>query len=175
MSSDEKKPEAAPRRSRRPRGAGFGSLRKAKLDSQASQVAVCILEVLAGLKKPSDSAAALGVSVPRYYALESRALEGMVEACRARPKGPPKSAEREVAKLKVEVERLERECQRSQALLRAAQRAVGLSQSKKKKEAEPRGKRRRKPVARALKAISVLEEIRVASERGAGDNRVKEN
>lgn len=48
------------------------------------------------------------------------------------------------------MEKLKVEGARRQALLRAAQRAVGLSLAPKK------GKRRRRPVVRALKAVAVL-------------------
>lgn len=171
MKSAEKSPT---RKSRKPRGRGFSDLRKRKIEQQARQVAVCILEVLAGLKKPAESAESLGVSLPRYYALESRALEGLVEACRPRAKGPPRNPQREIQKLKAEIERLERESQRSQALLRIAQRAVGLSQSATKKPEPPaRGKRRRKPTARALKAISALKENALAEDCALGENQVQ--
>ena len=53
--------------------------------SEANRLAVAILEVLAGLRTPADAAAALGISVPRYYQLETRALEGMVTALEPRP------------------------------------------------------------------------------------------
>ena len=123
----------------------------------ARKTAAAILEVLAGGISPTDAAGALGVSVPRYYQIECRALEGMVTGCEPRAKGPGKSPDRELAIMTREHERTKRELARSQALARAAQRAVGLSlfQAQKKSEGKP-GKRRHKPVVRALRAVQRL-------------------
>lgn len=116
-------------------------------------MAAAILEVLAGGLTPTDAAGALGVSVQRYYILESRALEGMVTGCEPRSKGRGRSPDRELATLARDHERTKRDLARAQALARAAQRAVGLSllQGQKKPEGKP-GKRRRRPVVRALRA-----------------------
>jgi hypothetical protein len=46
-----------------------------------------ILEVLAGMRTPTEAATVVGLSVPRYYLWEQRALEGLVRACEPRPKG----------------------------------------------------------------------------------------
>jgi len=122
-------------------------------------MAAAILEVLAGVRTPTDAAGAVGVSLPRYYALETRALEGLLKACERRPRGRVRDQERECAKLRREVGRLEREAARAQALLRAAQRAVGLrSLEASKPKAEALGKRRRKrrPTARALRVVGML-------------------
>lgn len=45
--------------------------------SPANRLAVAILEVLAGLRTPTDASAAPGISLPRYYPVEVRALEGL--------------------------------------------------------------------------------------------------
>jgi hypothetical protein len=123
----------------------------------ARKVAAAVLEVLAGGLTPTDAAGALGVSVQRYYQLECRALEGMVVGCEPRAKGPGKTPDRALAILTREHERTKRELARSQALARAAQRAVGLSllHAQKKVEGKP-GKRRHKPVVRALRAVQRL-------------------
>ena len=44
--------------------------------SEANRFAVVILEVLAGGRSPGEAAKVLGVTPPRYYQLETRALEG---------------------------------------------------------------------------------------------------
>jgi hypothetical protein len=120
----------------------------------ARRTAAAILDVLGGVRTPSDAAVAVGVSLPRYYALESRAIEGLVKACEARPKGRAPQPDRELHVLRREVEQLRRECERKQALVRAAQRTVGLALP------EPKGvkgrRRRRKAVVRALRAAEVL-------------------
>lgn len=121
--------------------------------SDARRTAAAILDVLGGVRTPSDAAVAVGVSLPRYYALESRAIEGLVKACEARPKGRVASPDKELHVLRREVEQLRRECERKQALVRAAQRTVGLALPEPK---GAKGKRRRKPVVRALKAAEVL-------------------
>ena len=124
---------------------------------EARRVAAAVLEVLAGGLTPTEAAGALGVSVPRYYQLECRALEGLVTGCEPRARGPGKSPDRALAMLTREHERLKRELARSQALARAAQRAVGLSllHAQKKAEGQP-GKRRRRPVIRAFRAAERL-------------------
>lgn len=121
-------------------------------------MAAAVLEVLAGVRSVADAASALGLSSPRYYVLEGRALEGLVQGCEPREKGPRPSAEREAAKLRREVSRLERELGRQQALARAASRAAGLAASKPPPPPKGHGKRRRKkPVVRALRAARRLQ------------------
>jgi hypothetical protein len=41
---------------------------------EAQRMAAAILEVLAGVRTPTDAASALGIGVPRYYIYEQRAL-----------------------------------------------------------------------------------------------------
>ncbi len=124
---------------------------------EARQIAAAVLEVLAGARTPSSAAGALSVSLPRYYALEARALEGLLKACERRGRGPRRSAERELARLRRDMARLEREAARNQALLRAAQRAVGLRAAELPAAADTKGKKRkRRPVARALKCVQIF-------------------
>ncbi len=133
---------------------------------EARRLAAVLLEVLAGFRTPTDAAALLGVSLPRYYALETRALQGFVGACEPRPRGPRASPEREAARLRAEVERLQRSCTRNQALLRLSQRAIGVSPPPPK-AAKASGKRPRRPVARALQAATKLKsETPIAKETG---------
>ena len=54
---------------------------------EAQRIAAALLEVLAGVRTPTDAAAALNISVPRYYIWEKRALEGFVSACEPRSPG----------------------------------------------------------------------------------------
>src|SRR5437899_2387346 len=88
-------------------------------DEGAKRSAALVLEVLAGLRTPSEASEALGVTTMRYYVLERRALEGMVQALHPRPKGKrrrPEDALQEAGREKV---RLEREMGRLQALVGA--------------------------------------------------------
>lgn len=139
--------------------ASVAKLAAGEQSREARQVAAALLEVLAGARTPTDAASALEVSLPRFYALEARALEGFLKACERRPRGPRRSAERELARLRREAERLEREVARYQALLRASQRAVGLRPPEPigaKRGGTGKRRRRRRPVARALRAAGVL-------------------
>jgi hypothetical protein len=122
----------------------------------AKRVAAAILEVLGGIRLPSDAATALGVSLPRYYQLETRALNGLVGACEPRPIGRVRSVESELASAQREIDILKRDCSRQQALVRLAQRTVGLSPPQPSKSGPKGLRKRRKPTVRALKAVAVL-------------------
>jgi hypothetical protein len=104
----------------------------------ARRLCALVLEVLAGVRTPTDAAGVLGVSLARYYALEAQALLGLERLGR-------------------ELERLHREAARQQALLRAQGRAVGIPPPVKPM-AKPQGKKRRprRPAVRALRAAKAL-------------------
>lgn len=125
---------------------------------EARKLAAAILEVMGGARLPSDAAKALGVSLPRYYLLESRALNGLLLACEPRRIGRVRSTESELAAAHKEVRQLQQECARYSALVRAAQRTIGLSQPQPPKPNEKGSgkKRRKKPTVRALKAAELL-------------------
>jgi hypothetical protein len=129
---------------------------------EAKQRAAAILEVLAGVRTPSAAAQALGVSLTRYYLLEERALHGLLAACEPAPRGPQSNPERQRQALEAECARWQRECARQQALVRAAQRTIGLTApTAAKPTASPDGKKRRKPrrpVARALQVATQLQQ-----------------
>jgi hypothetical protein len=114
---------------------------------------------LGGSRTPSQAAKELGLSVPRYYLLEVRAVQGLVAACEPVPKGRTRSEQSELGKAKREAERLRRECGRYAALVRVAQRSIGLSAPPQPRaKASGRGKGSRKPSVRALKAVERLRE-----------------
>ena len=121
---------------------------------RAGEIAALILEVLAGARSAGEAADAIGVSLTRYYLIERRAVDGLVAACKEQPRGPRRDPEREIDKLRLEVARLEKECLRSQSLLRISQRSAALGAVLTGKE-KPLGKserkrRRRRKAARAL-------------------------
>jgi hypothetical protein len=118
---------------------------------EAKRLAAAILEVLAGLRTPAQAAEAVGVSLPRYYQLEARGLEGLVAALAPKPKGRRRTPASALAALAKENERLQRDLGRQQTLLRLAQRSVGLSPP-----AAAKGKRKRRPTRRALVAAERL-------------------
>jgi hypothetical protein len=117
-----------------------------------------VLEVLGGLRTPADGSVALGISIQRYYLLETRALQGLVSALDAKLKrGRRASPEGEVTRLKAERDRLERELRRTQALVRLTQRTIGLAPPAKAPPKE-KGKRkgRHRPTVRARKLAMAL-------------------
>ena len=120
--------------------------------SEANRRAVAVLEVLGGLRTPADAAAALGIAVPRYYQLETRALEGMVTALEPRSLGKQPSLEGRVARLQKELEQARRESARQQALVRVAQRSLGLKPSAAPNGQTPTKDRSRTPQAEADRA-----------------------
>jgi hypothetical protein len=140
--------------------------------SEASRLAVAILEVLAGVNTPADAAAALKISLPRYYVLEKRALDGLVAACEPKPSGKQPSPETRIAALEKALKKAERECARQQALVRVARRSVGLSATMTpsrpaSKKRDRRGRKRRPATVRALKAAETLRN-RLASAEAPG-------
>src|SRR5207249_8381575 len=95
--------------------------------AEALRLAACVLEVLAGLRRPVEAAGDLQVSLARYYQLEQRALAGLVQGCEPVRRGrAAATGSNELAHLRRENERLARECQRQQALVRLARQAAGL-------------------------------------------------
>jgi hypothetical protein len=129
----------------------------------AQRQAAVILEVLAGARTPTQAAAALNVSVPRYYQMETRALRGLVEACEAKPRGRAPSADKELASLRREQERLQHELTRQQSLVRVTQRHIGLAPAAPPAKPAPGKKRRRRAVVRALTAAKQLEQRATSS------------
>jgi hypothetical protein len=136
----------------RPRDTGPGGVDLVKEASrEARRVAAMVLEVLAGARTPTEAAQALELSVPRYYQLETRALHGLLAACEPGPKGRVPGLAQELALVQRDKERLQREVLRQQALVRAAQRTVGLPPPALPKNAGKKPKKtRRRRLARAL-------------------------
>lgn len=119
---------------------------------EAKRLAAVVLDVLAGSRTPPLAAEALGVSLPRYYQLEARAVGGLVSACESRPRGRRPEVEAELVTTRKELERVKRELARAQSLVRLTQRTVGVAPPA---PAKP-GKRKRKPVVRALRRAEQL-------------------
>ena len=149
-------PGTAPARRHRAGGAGLGQ----DASPEGRRRAAAVLEVLAGVRTPGQAAEALGVSLPRYFQLEARALAALVAGCEPRPRGPGRSADQEVTALRREQERLQRELSRQQTLVRLAQRTLGLAPPKGPGNPpagqRPRKRRGRRPAARALRVAEAL-------------------
>lgn len=139
---------------------------------EARRLAAAILEVLAGTRTPTQAATAIEVSLPRYYQLESRALRGLLVACEPRSKGRTRTPDHDLAALRRQHERLQQELTRHQALVRLAQRSIGLAPPSPPPAKGNGKKRQRRPVARALSVASRLQQSESARDVGAGNPQV---
>jgi hypothetical protein len=150
---------------------------------EAQRCAAAILEVLAGMRTPTEAALAMGTTVARYYLWEQRAVAGLVGACEPRAR----STRWQITALQKEVAQLKQECARQQALVRTAQRTIGLAppptpkpMSKAGGKAAGKGgnriagkrARQRRPVVRALKAAAALRAAPVAEEAASSSSGV---
>lgn len=139
---------------------------------RARQITVALLETLSGELGPSEAAEKLQISLSRYYQLETRALLGMLTAVEPRSRGPQKTPQREIEVLRAENTEMKRELRRHQALLRAAQRSVGLKKAKPTAESSKKRVRKR----RGSRGQTVLQTLRGdpdAQEGGADDGGTK--
>ena len=147
---------------RTPRATRFGQGQ----NGEAKRRAAIVLEVLAGMRTPSEGAAALGLSVSCYYLLERKALQGLLDGCQPQPKGAPgPGLERQVARLQKQLDKSRQECLRQASLVRATQRAMGLpgvakaaGPSKANSAKEGKKTKRRRPTIRAMRAAKALRE-----------------
>ncbi len=130
-----------------------------KGSKEARRAAAVVLETLGGLRSTSEAADALDVAVARYYVLERRAIEGMIEALERRPRGRRRSLEAELEHVQRQLDDVEQELARYQSLYRASQRAFGLpreesaSPSKKRKTKTTRTRRKKARVEKVLEDL----------------------
>jgi Helix-turn-helix domain len=126
--------------------------------SGARRKAHLILEVLAGVRTPSSAAEELAIPLPRYYQWEDRGVAGLVAALEPRRRGPRRDPTKELESLAAELESSRKECARYEALLRSAQRTIGLaSREDPEGERSAAGRKKKRPTVRALTAIRKLE------------------
>ena len=152
------------------RAARYSKRRDAFAASEpARKAAAAVLQVMAGLKTPAEASGAIGVSINRYYQLETRALSAMVRALEPLPRGRRRAPEAEIERLTKEINRAERETSRYQALLRASQKAMGLaptpSKERDSKPAAADGKKARRP---RMRAKTVIRQLSAATPAPAG-------
>ncbi len=124
--------------------------------AESKRSAAMILEVLSGTKTTIDASQTLGVTLARYYQLEARALQGVLTALEPKRRGKQMDPGHELDRLRRDSERLQREVTRLQALLRASQRAIGIVTPARPEKSKLGGKRKRRPTARALRAVTAL-------------------
>jgi len=118
----------------------------------ARRLAALLLEAWSGVRTTQSASEAMGVAVTRFYQLEARALQMLVQAMEPRPRGRQQTAASELVKLKAERQRLMRDVERFQSLYRTSQRALGIVIGKAPepvKNAAPGSKRRRGPRKKA--------------------------
>ncbi len=133
--------------------------RPPKGSKEARRATAVVLETLSGLHGASEAAETLGIVPARYYVLERRAIEGMIEALERRPRGRRRSLEAELEHVQRELQDVEHELARYQSLYRASQRAFGLpreesrAQNAKRKVKTTRTRRKK---GRAQKVIDRL-------------------
>ena len=126
---------------------------------EAKRLAAVLLDVLAGSRSPLQAAEALGLSLPRYYQLEARGLQGLLAACEPRPRGRQPAVGAETESLKKENTQLRRDLLRQQSLVRLTQRTVGVQPPPTPSKTKVTGKRRkRRPTVRALRRANRLRE-----------------
>jgi hypothetical protein len=138
------------------------SERNGEPSREAKRLAAVVLDVLAGARTPPQAAEALGVSLPRYYQLEDRAVAHLVAGCEPAPRGRQAGGQAQVQALTREAERLKRELARYQSLVRLTQRTVGVPPPALAKAG---GKRRRKSAVRAMRRA---ERLRAEAEEPVG-------
>jgi hypothetical protein len=124
---------------------------------EAKRLAAAVLEVLAGARTPTEAATALGLSLPRYYQVESRALAGLLSACEPKPKGRAANPATEAARLRQENLRLQHEVTRQQSLARTVQRTVGWMPPPAPAKTTNNKKPRKRRTARALSIAARLQ------------------
>ena len=116
--------------------------------------AALLLEAWSGVRSTQSAADAMGIVLTRFYQLEARALQSLVEAMEPRPRGRQRTHASELAKLKAEKQRLSRDVERFQSLYRTSQRALGIAVAKPPEKGNTPapggpGKRKRGPRKRA--------------------------
>jgi hypothetical protein len=124
---------------------------------RARKAAAAILQVMAGLKTPTEVSGVLGVSLNRYYQLETRGLQALIKAMEPRPRGRSIRPEAEVARLEKAKASAERDATRYQALLRASQKALGFAAVSVHRGDSKRKARR--PRVRAKTLIQALDQL----------------
>ena len=124
----------------------------------AKRRAAVILEAMCGLRTTQAASDELHIALVRYYVLETRMLQAMIDALEPRARGRKRDVEAELKVLRDDNKRLEREVMRLQALHRVTQRAVGVKPDKpgKAKDGKPVRKRRARKQSRGERVLAAL-------------------
>lgn len=141
-----------------------------KGSQEAKKHAAIVLEVLSGVRGPQEGCEVMGVSLSRYYQLETRGLQGLITALEPKPRGRQSKPEDEIAKLTDENKRLKRDLTRNQSLLRSVERSIGIRSTiagKGKTKTKKKAGRRRVKVSRATRVIGALQKPEAPLEKSA--------
>ena len=114
----------------KPRPTGPKTLRGS---DEAKRKAAVILEAFAGLRTTPQAADELGIALTRYYVLETRMVQAIIDALEPQARGRKRTEAKQRADLEADNKRLGREVSRLQALYRATQRVVGVTDVSKPK------------------------------------------
>ena len=163
--SSPKKHEEKP--ARRARGTATAE-RTADASTAARRGAAAILEVWAGVRTPQQAASALGLSLPRYYQIEQRAVTAVVASCEPQPRGPGPNLERQIRALERQLATSRRDAARLQTLLRTSQRTLGLTAPPAPAAGKGDKRKARRPTARALKYAAALHKNSSSAETSDG-------
>ena len=125
---------------------------------EAKRKAAVFLEAITGLRTTQSAADELGIALVRYYVLETRMLQAMIDALEPKARGRKRSFEADLAQLKDENARLQRDAMRFQALYRMTQRAVGVKEDKPARKAK--GKKKTRRARRQSRGERILKELR---------------
>lgn len=128
---------------------------------EAKRKAAVFLEAIGGLRTTQSAADELGVALVRYYVLETRMLQAMIDALEPQARGRKRSFDQELGQLKDENSRLHRELMRLQALYRVTQRAVGVKDDKPGRKSK--GKKKTRRVRRQSRGERILKDLRPES------------
>jgi len=148
----------------RPKGPSKAPPRPAEeaASPQARRTATVLLEVLAGLRSTGEAARTLGVTPMRFYAIEERAIGGLIAACEPRQSGfqPEARAAHELVRLHEQVRRQGLELNQVRSVLRTTQRQLGVTPPEPKPKAggadQVKKRKNRRPTIRALTMVRRL-------------------
>ena len=125
---------------------------------EAKRKATVFLEAIGGLRTTQSASEELGIALVRYYVLETRMLQAMIDALEPKARGRKRSLDLELSQLRDDKQRLEREVMRLQALYRVTQRAVGVKNDQSK--GKSKGKKKTRRVRRQSRGERILRDLR---------------
>lgn len=127
---------------------------------EAKRKAAVFLEAIAGLRSTQSASDELGIALVRYYVLETRMLQAMIDALEPKARGRKRDQEQEATRLRDENQRLQREVLRVQALYRVTQRAVGVKQDPARPKGKGKAKKKVRRVRRQSRGERILKDLR---------------